>query len=659
EEAKGNPFFVLALARDAIQSENASDSLTSSMHRWLAKLPRSAARLLDAIAGAGRPVHPRVLAAAIDAGDISEDVALLESEHLIGAFPTRTRRLECHHDQIREAVLCKLTGEQRKLLNARLARALQQSSDADAEQLAAHFLAAGETALGSQHAELAADAAHGALAFLDAARWYQLALDNEDAESERARQLRVKLGEAYALAGHGVVASRWFLDAAVRAPPELAIQLRQRAAELLLVSGHVDAGVQVLEEVLKHVRMRVAATPRQALARLFWERTRLHVRGLGFVERKLRDIPASALLEIDACWSVALGLSLVDPIRATDFQSRHLWLALESGEPTRIARALAMEVSFRASHGGSSDASAQQLSERALALAQRVGSPHVLGLATFSAGFAHYLMGRWKRAYELLARAEQILGDQPGAIWEINATQRFQLNALSFLGDLPSIARRVPELLSRARESGNLHAECALRVRLASVLSLARDEPESAIAETKDMMVRWSQEGFHLQHYNELFALTSCALYQGRGEEAYARVQRTWARFETSLLLRTQVIRIEARHLRARACLSALSHGVRAADLRPMLERDIKRLRGENVPWATALATLTQALLDAAHGKFEPAQRGLELAEQQLMAGDMLVLAMVARFRRGQIQGGDRGRQAIDEARDWLTRRGV
>jgi hypothetical protein len=32
---------------------------------------------------------------------------------------------------------------------------------------------------------------------------------------------------------------------------------------------------------------------------------------------------------------------------------------------------------------------------------------------------------------------------------------------------------------------------------------------------------------------------------------------------------------------------------------------------------------------------------------------------MVARFRRGQLQGGDRGRQAINEARDWLTRRGV
>ena len=37
------------------------------------------------------------------------------------------------------------------------------------------------------------------------------------------------------------------------------------------------------------------------------------------------------------------GLALVDSIRAADFNTRHLLLALEAGEPYRIARALALE----------------------------------------------------------------------------------------------------------------------------------------------------------------------------------------------------------------------------------------------------------------------------------------------------------------------------
>ena len=35
---------------------------------------------------------------------------------------------------------------------------------------------------------------------------------------------------------------------------------------------------------------------------------------------------------MDACWSVTLGLSLVDIVRAADFQAQTLRLALDTGE---------------------------------------------------------------------------------------------------------------------------------------------------------------------------------------------------------------------------------------------------------------------------------------------------------------------------------------
>ena len=39
-----------------------------------------------------------------------------------------------------------------------------------------------------------------------------------------------------------------------------------------------------------------------------------------------------------------MALGIVDNIRGADFQGRHLLLALNAGEPYRIARALCMEV---------------------------------------------------------------------------------------------------------------------------------------------------------------------------------------------------------------------------------------------------------------------------------------------------------------------------
>jgi hypothetical protein len=88
------------------------------------------------------------------------------------------------------------------------------------------------------------------------------------------------------------------------------------------------------------------------LLSLLLKRIQLRLRGFNFTERKTSEIPEADLARIDICWAVAAGLGAVDLIRGSDFQSRHLLLALKAGEPFRISRGLAFEAAGSAWRGG-------------------------------------------------------------------------------------------------------------------------------------------------------------------------------------------------------------------------------------------------------------------------------------------------------------------
>ena len=114
---------------------------------------------------------------------------------------------------------------------------------------------------------------------------------------------------------------------------------------------------------------------------------------------------------------------MVDNIRAADFNTRHLLLALDAGEPYRIARALALEAAFLAS-GGTGIERAAECAERAAHLARQSGRPHAEALSALTAGMSAFLVGEWQKASLLCERALVVLREQcPGATWEMNCAE--------------------------------------------------------------------------------------------------------------------------------------------------------------------------------------------------------------------------------------------
>src|SRR5262249_4550753 len=157
-----------------------------------------------------------------------------------------------------------------------------------------------------------------------AAHLYRLSLEWRRADDPENRVLRAKLGDALANAGRGAEAAAAYLAATVDANAAEALDLRRRAAEQYLRSGHVDEGLAALRDVLAAVGMKLSETPNHALASLLFRRAQSRLRGLRFSERDSSQVAPQDLTQIDICWSAALGLSMVDTIRGADFQTRHL-----------------------------------------------------------------------------------------------------------------------------------------------------------------------------------------------------------------------------------------------------------------------------------------------------------------------------------------------
>jgi serine/threonine protein kinase len=662
-DARGNPFLIGELARYAQPCDAGTPELTVDgvISARVAALPQTARRLLEVLAVFGQPLDRELAAqaAALHAGEM-EAVALLRAQRL-----TRTRvvdereELESYHDRIRETVLSHLPPDVVRVHHHSLADALAALDDPDPEVLAVHFRGAGKNLRAAGYAMAAADRAADALAFDRAARLYRLTLELNPAMARpERRDLEVKLGDALASAGRGGEAAAAYLSAADASEPRHQLELRREAAEQQLRSGQIDAGFDTIRSVLAAIGMSIAASPRRALLSMLWQRVKIRLRGLGFTERRIEDVSDAELVRIDTCWSVAMGLGIVDNIRGADFQGRHLLLALNAGEPYRIARALSMEVAYTVVPGGrKARERSRRLGEMAQALAERVNHPHALGLVSLTRGTALNLQGDWRTSLELCERAERILDERcTGVGWELAAAHLYSLLDLYYLGEIGELSRRLPFLLQEARERDDLNAVANLRTRLSYLRSLAADQVDDAKDEVRQGIAVWSRKGFTAQHFFELQARVEIAVYEDAGAEAWALVESRWPALSRSLLLRVQRIRLECLSFRARAAIAAaVADPARRTALLREAERTVGKLRAIDARHAMAMAMLASAGVEATAGRFDKAARCLEDAVGRLEVADMPLHVAAARRRLGEI-----GRaQKIVEADAWMTAHGI
>lgn len=674
DESRGSPYFLYELAQFLSARETAAElfssdclSLDEVLWRRIEKLPPAACRLLTAVAVFGKPIDRDTAWRAADLpGSDAEPLAILRVSRLLRATGDGLERIATYHDRVRETVVGHATADDLAACHARLATALAASDDSAAEDLAHHYHACGRLDEARRYYRIAGDRATQTLAFERAAAWFRAALDLTLADPIAREShleiaaLRTRLAEALANAGRGAEAAEQYLASGARAAPREALDLQRLAATQYLISGHIDEGLATLDTVLEAVGMRMPSTPQQALWSLLVRRTQLALRGLRFKARSESEISPDVIRRIDVCWSAVAGLSNIDIIRGSDFQTRSLLLALKAGDPFRVARALAVEAVLVSVGGGSAVRRGEKLLTAAAELAEQVKHPYAFGIVALARGTAAFLNARWLDALEHCDRADEIFrGECTGAAWELDTAHTYALWALLYSGRLGELSRRGPILLKEAEERGDRYATMNFATQIMTMILLAANRVNDATANLFE--TRWTQRGFHVQHLNSLFSEVKLRLYVGDPAPAWQRMNDEWPAIEASLLMRIQMLRIDYRYQHACCALAMAarksSGGEAAAEqFRRIALVDARLLGREGIAWGTALGTFVQAGVVHLEGDDAASARLFARAAEELAAADLGLCAAVARRCRGQLVGGEAGAAMVEEAEAWMRR---
>jgi serine/threonine protein kinase len=668
-ESRGNPLFIDELVKH-IQSGGWTDrsesigeiDLDEVLWARIKRQPEEASRLLATIAVSGRPIRQSLAFQAAELGAGGRvALASLRTARLVRRIgPTQEDEVEIYHGRIRESVVSHLGPEALKRHHERLARVLEADGNADPEVLAEHLQGSGDRARASEYYLRAADHSTAALAFDHAARLYRIALELHLGPPDQICILWKKLGDSLANGGRGAEAASAYKKAAESTTASETSELMRLATSQLLLSGHLDEGLALLRTILGPLGLGMPSTIHGALLSLCWNRALLRLRGLRFQRREPSQVSPRDLSRIDLCWSAVVGLSMNEPLRGADFQARGLLLALRTGEPYRIARALAMEAGHRSTAGLSAAPGVVKLLENAESLAEQIDSPHARGITRLVRGTSSLMLGQWKAAQTYLDEADQLFRNRcTGVSWERDTVHNFLLWALLQMGELAELRRRWIDMFREAQERGDLYAANMLTSLYMTVIKLAANEAPDSEAQLEATAIPQGGRPFNLQNSTAFDGLISLYFYRGDFSTAWNHIRTMWPEYSRSMLIRIQMIRINVLEQRSRSALAMAERAKQPTTYLRQAKLDARQLNREKQRWALAHAAFVRAGIAACEEQIDRAVTEMNLAVQLYDEADMPLRAQVLRYRLGEVLTDATSRARRQEAEIWMRNQGI
>ena len=668
QQSGGNPFLVHEMVR-WIHSRGPNSvptemfSLADVVRSRVEVLAAESRHLLELLVVAGQPTELATLQTAAGIRNVLAARDELVAARLIRLRSTGGRdEVEVYHDRIRTTITAELDSPISFLRHREMASALERASVSDPERIALHYQKAREPRLCAQYSLQAARRAVEVLAFHKASAFFEMALAAEALEPADRYMVHRECADALANAGRGPEAAEHYLAAGAGAGIDEQLECDLLAAEQLLFTGHIDRGLAIFKKVLGQVGLRLPKTTSRIPLALLFRRSQLRILGLRWREISADNVPRNVLLKVDTCASAAIGLSLVDIARGATLQTTSLLLALRAGEPSRVARALAMEAAYRSTSGLKAKSGVARLIAMADELSSRTGDRRAIGLTATMFAACAWNAGLWEECYRRARAAREALYARPERVaWERDTASIFEVEGLRWMGRWSRMKALLPGLLEDARLRGDLYAQAILQMHGGSCAALANDDPDQARAGLA-VLARWSNTGFHVEHLVETHNQVEIALYVGDGAEALSRIRERWPALRESLLLRVQTLNIQMQSLQARAAILAASDQKSAVERRDLLRlatRASRAIERQGAPWGRVFTGFIQGGIESLSGKREQAIGTFQRVQLSADSAGMFLHSAVARRSQGLLIGGDDGRALAAAADRDLASEGI
>ncbi len=624
------------------------------------------------------PLESMLAVAAANYQDLDD---LRAAQFVRGSESGGQRLVDCYHDRIRENVIAGLSTTRARLLYGALAAALKADTRADPELVSRCLEGAGEAEEAARYAAIAADEALGTMAFEHAAACYRKAIAL-GAQSATARlTLYTQLGVALENAGRGQEAADAYQQAALLCEGEQRVDLRRRAAEQLLATGHVAAGTELLERVCAELGLSLPATTAGAFVSLLWTRSLLRLRSFDRSLPELANTGAHAAVargaragsstgatgqRLETARSIVTGLIGYLPVHAASVASRYLLLALDSGDLSHRVRGLGFNAYVHTLIAPAS-ARATTLLAHMNSLASRDGRPELVGFAALMNGAVAYHRNQFRDARGQLRDAISNLRAGAAVEWELDCAHIYDQMSAYGCGDYADLARTTPALAEEARRRGRVWAYTMLSGFAGTPAWLTPDDPDGYRAQIEEAKLQWrSSEKPLWPDYVLLMGETMLAIYAGDPKTAFELLATHHEVYSRSQLTRGSGIGSSgyAFH-RSRAAAATLRSGAAASSpsLRraaiAMLEESLATLRAHGIDRSLGMARAIEAALALERGDREAGRDALSRAVEHFDAGDTVILAASARFRLGEHTGGERGDALIRRAEAELRAQSV
>jgi eukaryotic-like serine/threonine-protein kinase len=669
-EAGGNPFFAIALARFAGQaghSANVSLSLASVLASRVSSLPTRGRALLETVVLAGKPLPIEIALRASAA--THEDLDALHEAQLVRSAEVSRGSVEYYHERIREYVCSSLSPEQARERYAGLGAELAQRPEPDHELLGRCLAGAGDLEGAARSAVFAAEHARSTLAFDRAAAFYQRALElgSELYGDDDRLALTVQLGEALENAGRGAEAAAVYLRAASLpgGSRDLELDLRRRAAQELLATGHVEEGTVLIRSVCSELGPKVPVSSSAAAAALLWSRLRLRLRGLE-VSSAARTRSRAEVAWLQAAETAITGLARYSPLHAASVAGEYLLTALGAGDDTHLVSAFGFNA-YLQSVIDPKHPSCRVMLDRMETIARREGLPKLMGFSALVKGAAAYHCHDFREAREHLREARKLLCECVGVGWHIDSTNLYDQLCAQSCGDFLDIARNTPVLIDEAVRRGRVWATAALSGFSGLPAWLVPDDPDGYLRQLEEIeRHHWKMQAEpQWPDYMLLMGEAMTSIYAGRPWHGFELLTARHTAYQRSMFAKGPGSASVRYAMQLGACavssLRALPDRLppnRAAWLHAA-RTAIATLRGHGDDASMGSALALQAALELDAGELARGCEALRGAVPLLQQSELRMLAAATKLRLGELVAGEEGAGLIGAATQVMRGQGV